>query len=236
MITRKTLETLIMAEYRMSAEEYEMLAKAMAEVMITEGISLDAVPDYDPGKSPEIYAAANKFWPKVKDLLPDCGLVRQVKHKMDITKLCGGWDIDKARVAFLLNGLLPEHLRGDVPPEPIHPQLAQWLAQTEAKLIALVEEKVRSTVGEYGPQITQATELVVPPRPKTHEGSRKLTVEREKLQGTCDKALFKLFETDRKARGFNVSQMLDFVLFNFFGKPMLSFEQTEDDKEPTRKG
>jgi hypothetical protein len=67
--------------------------------------------------------------------------------------------------------------------------------------------------------------LIFPPQPRTHKGSRKHLVERLKLQGTCDASLHEIFEKERQARGLNVSQMLDLVLYNLFGKPKLSFEK-----------
>jgi hypothetical protein len=46
----------------------------------------------------------------------------------------------------------------------------------------------------------------------------------EKLAGTCDCELAKLFHEKRRDLRLSVSQMLDYVLWNFFGKPQLSFQ------------
>jgi hypothetical protein len=46
----------------------------------------------------------------------------------------------------------------------------------------------------------------------------------EKLAGTCDCELVKLFHEKRRELRLSVSQMLDYVLWNFFGKPRLSFQ------------
>jgi hypothetical protein len=46
----------------------------------------------------------------------------------------------------------------------------------------------------------------------------------EKLAGTCDCELVKLFHDERRKRRLSVSHMLDYVLWNFFDKPLLSFE------------
>jgi len=62
-----------------------------------------------------------------------------------------------------------------------------------------------------------------PPRPATIPGTRKHVIPRVKLQGTCDKMLFELFEEDRRRRGYNISQMIDFILYNFYNKPELGF-------------
>jgi hypothetical protein len=46
----------------------------------------------------------------------------------------------------------------------------------------------------------------------------------EKLAGTCDCELVKLFHDKRRELRLSVSQMLDYVLWNFFGRPWLSFQ------------
>ncbi len=46
----------------------------------------------------------------------------------------------------------------------------------------------------------------------------------EKLAGTCDCELVKRFHDERRKLRLSVSQMLDYVLWNFFGKPSLSFQ------------
>lgn len=55
-----------------------------------------------------------------------------------------------------------------------------------------------------------------PPLPEIIPGTRKHVVPREKLSGTVDAALFKLFEDERKERGYNISRMLDVVLWKYF--------------------
>jgi hypothetical protein len=46
----------------------------------------------------------------------------------------------------------------------------------------------------------------------------------EKLAGTCDRELVRLFHDKRRELRLSVSQMLDYVLWNFLGKPRLSFQ------------
>jgi hypothetical protein len=46
----------------------------------------------------------------------------------------------------------------------------------------------------------------------------------EKLAGTCDCELVRLFHGKRRELRLSVSQMLDYVLWNFFGEPRLSFQ------------
>ena len=57
----------------------------------------------------------------------------------------------------------------------------------------------------------------------------------EKLAGTCDCELVKLFHEKRRVLRLSVSQMLDYVLWNFFGKPELSFQSKgSEGSEETR--
>ncbi|MGO9572571.1 MAG: hypothetical protein ACLP5H_34070 [Desulfomonilaceae bacterium] len=82
------------------------------------------------------------------------------------------------------------------------------------------------------PVTTSDSYLPAPPMPDTVEGTRRHTVPRGKLAGTVDAALLKLFESERKERGFSVSRMLDVIIWNYFAigrpePPKLSFELSE---------
>lgn len=76
-----------------------------------------------------------------------------------------------------------------------------------------------------------------PPLPETVQGTRRHAVPRGKIAGTVDAGLLELFENERKERGYNMSRMLDVVLWNYFcigkpDKPKMSFELSEpSDKE-----
>jgi hypothetical protein len=58
----------------------------------------------------------------------------------------------------------------------------------------------------------------------------------EKLAGTCDCELVKLFHGRRREFRLSVSQMLDYVLWNFFGRPRLSFQSKSSDPSPEDRG
>lgn len=66
-----------------------------------------------------------------------------------------------------------------------------------------------------------------PPLPQTVAGSRRHAVQRGKIAGTLDAELLELFERERKERGCSASRMLDIAIWNYFGKPKLSFELSE---------
>lgn len=55
----------------------------------------------------------------------------------------------------------------------------------------------------------------------------------EKLAGTCDCELVRLFHRKRRELRLSVSQMLDYVLWNSFGKPRLSFQSEGSEASET---
>ena len=72
----------------------------------------------------------------------------------------------------------------------------------------------------------------LPPLPINVEKTRRHLVQREKLSGTVDAELLKLFENQRKQSGYSTSRMLDVVLWNYFSigkphRPQMSFELSE---------
>ena len=103
------------------------------------------------------------------------------------------------------------------------------LRQDEIRKI--VERLVRESVARARPeaQSVAAFELKCPPEPRVQFGSRKVSVERSRLTGNCDKALLDLFNRDRKVRGYDESEMLDFILYNFYDRPALSFQINEEE-------
>lgn len=69
-------------------------------------------------------------------------------------------------------------------------------------------------------------ELEAPPQPRTLFGSREQVATRSQLTVTGDRALMELFEKDRQARGYDPDRMIDFILYNFYDRPALSFQIT----------
>lgn len=60
------------------------------------------------------------------------------------------------------------------------------------------------------------TDLVEPQPPKRKPGSKEYVEERVRISGTIPSSLMATFEEDRKARGKNYSQMLEFLLTNYY--------------------
>jgi hypothetical protein len=82
----------------------------------------------------------------------------------------------------------------------------------------LLESAVKEVLGGLErPLQTQHSEM--PP-----QAERVTDRQWEKLAGTCDCELARLFHEKRRELRLSVSQMLDYVLWNFFGKPRLSFQ------------
>jgi len=119
-----------------------------------------------------------------------------------------------------------EHGKLSEPSEVDVPHLARavvsFLTQDEQLQFA-----VRDVLGN--PQCTsQEQQHEMPPQPE-HITDRRW----EKLAGTCDCELVKLFHDERRKLRLSVSQMLDYVLWNFFNKPRLSFQskRSEDSED-----
>ena len=89
-----------------------------------------------------------------------------------------------------------------------------------------LQSAMRDVLGN--PQCTaQGPQHEMPPQPEHITDRRWL-----KLAGTCDCELVKLFHDYRRKLRLSVSQMLDYVLWNFFGKPRLSFQsKSSEDSE-----
>ncbi len=82
----------------------------------------------------------------------------------------------------------------------------------------LLEAAVKDVLGNLE-RTPSAQSHVMPPQPERVADRRW-----EKLAGTCDCELVKLFHGKRRELRLSVSQMLDYALWNFFGKPRLSFQ------------
>jgi len=73
-------------------------------------------------------------------------------------------------------------------------------------------------------------ELVAPPQPRTVFGTREQVARQAEITARCDHALLEFFERDMETRGYDRDQMMNFVLYNFYDRPALSFQITKRDK------
>jgi hypothetical protein len=100
---------------------------------------------------------------------------------------------------------------------------------TRAVISVLIQEQVlQSAVKEVLGNLERTPsgrQPEMPPQPDRISDRRW-----EKLAGTCDCELVKLFHERRRELRLSVSQMLDYVLWNFFGKPRLSFQSKRSEE------
>ncbi len=104
------------------------------------------------------------------------------------------------------------------------------LEAMEARLRELIETKLGAARLEHG--ISAAFPKVEEP-PLPPKTGKKYAGTKADLRVRVDENLGKLFETDVNQRfGGNASRAMDAILWNFYGKPSLSFETPkESDKE-----
>jgi hypothetical protein len=134
--------------------------------------------------------------------------------------------LQEAKLVFFLEQALDERL------DPIRRELNRISSCWES-LEILQDIRADKTKVNKRPDLSGD----VPPLPKiTHMmGCPKYTVERERITGTVDPVLFRLFQQDREERGVTVSRMLDIVLWQIYGQPKLSFEILDEQPEMSPK-
>jgi len=121
----------------------------------------------------------------------------------------------------------------------VHTKLDQM--QRDMGRMAASQERLEP-IADYAADLIQSHEGLkdygeAPPLPKVYEtqpGRKGYTVERERVTGTVDPVLFKLFSQDRERRGVTVSRMLDILIWQQYGKPKLSFEILDEDAPLTQ--
>jgi hypothetical protein len=97
--------------------------------------------------------------------------------------------------------------------------------QVEALVASALDEKIAGIGAQLRTMPADGARIPGPPTVPDAKPAKRARAKRAKLHGSCDHALFEQFEADRNARGFSVSEMLDFILFNYYGKPPLSFKK-----------
>ena len=70
-----------------------------------------------------------------------------------------------------------------------------------------------------------------PPEPQTLKGARGRKEDRQikKISATIDEVLWGLFEVERKRRGLSTGRLLDIILWQWYGKPKLSYGEEQED-------
>lgn len=106
--------------------------------------------------------------------------------------------------------------------------LAKQLVELESRLTQLIQQTEPQAVsGKVG-------KLDMPPRPaKTGKAGKMFRGSREHFSARVDAALLRRFEQDRdRLFGGNQSRCLDWLLWNFYGKPKMSFEKEAEVDRP----
>jgi hypothetical protein len=102
-------------------------------------------------------------------------------------------------------------------PVPNMPELASAIISFLMQ-DGLLESAVKEVLGSLE-RTPPGHRYEMPPQPERVTDRRW-----EKLAGTCDCELVSLFHEKRRDLRLSVSQMLDYALWNFFGRPRLSFQ------------
>jgi len=106
-------------------------------------------------------------------------------------------------------------------------EVTAMLEALEARLRALIETKL--TVARPEPDISVAFPKVEEP-PVPPKDGKKFRGTKADIRVRVDENLGKLFEADVNQRfGGNASRCMDAILWNFYGKPGLSFEKPPDE-------
>ena len=92
----------------------------------------------------------------------------------------------------------------------------------------LFESSIKELMGNLE-STAPAPKHEMPPQPK-----RVTDRSWEKLAGTCDCQLVERFHAERRKLRLSGSQMLDYVLWNFFDKPRLSFQSERSEESEHR--
>lgn len=96
----------------------------------------------------------------------------------------------------------------------------------EARMRAKAREVFREMQNEM---IVPTTIEDIPPEPATVRGvkGRRQDRDYQKVTLTIDRALWELFEAERKGLSVSAARMMDTILWRYFGRPKLSFEKDE---------
>lgn len=233
----------------------EKIAVACAQIMIREGYSLEEVEQ----------ETIPKFWPRVKQQSGDgrssnaFGMYAK-RHKADLLPLIKAelerlkGEAEPVMIEYLNQS---EPIRQEEPveaiaaeeseiqePEPPVRQVSErsetWVTRQDfdnaiATLTAMVKEIQDNMSAATASYQKRSESHQIDNAPLPPMDGKKLAVPRAKIGITLDSVLRDLVETESKKRRLTLSQMFDTVVWEFFGRPKLSFQSedvTTDDSAP----
>jgi hypothetical protein len=97
-----------------------------------------------------------------------------------------------------------------------------------AKELTVALDKLKASILSQQKKQLSLSVMEDAPRPRIFH--KKKEGKREKLATTIDSALFELVK-ERQQQGQQLSHILDSALWNYFGKPKMSFEEDEKSKK-----
>ena len=113
----------------------------------------------------------------------------------------------------------------------------EWISQIEDHVEEIMKPVMIRIAQEASMEVLQSmsvsarSELVPtleePPEPERVPGTRKENRDWERISATVDSNLIKHFNLERKKRRMTTSRLLETILWNHFGKPRLSYEESK---------
>ncbi|MFC1834106.1 hypothetical protein ACFL2Q_05145 [Thermodesulfobacteriota bacterium] len=114
------------------------------------------------------------------------------------------------------------------------PMPDRWISEVEDIVEEIVKPIMQRTAEETSRQVFQNMrqtvehplgEMEEPPEPRRVPGTRRETREWDRISATIDKNVMKLFNQEKKLRRMSTSRLLETVLWLYFGKPRLSYQE-----------
>ena len=104
-----------------------------------------------------------------------------------------------------------------------NPSVKQTLAELESRLMHMIDEKIQTAFEQVG-KVDIVDNPPLPP--KEGPKGKRLKGEKKDIRALIDAVLWeRLMQDCRDKHGNNISRTLDVILWRYFGKPKLSFEE-----------
>jgi hypothetical protein len=107
---------------------------------------------------------------------------------------------------------------------PTRDEVKLMIGEAKTEILEILKDMAGSTTGFKAFHDAANEEPAMAPK-----YSRKFTGFKDDVRARIDRTLFKLLIADAKAQsGGNVSRQLDIILWRYYGKPKLSFEENDN--------
>lgn len=102
------------------------------------------------------------------------------------------------------------------------------MTELEARLTEFIDEKIEETLEDRARDIHDYKRESPPTPPKTGRSGKKFAGSKGDIRVRVDKVLCDLFQEEVMRHNGNASAAMDTILWNYFGKPTLSFQKGKD--------